>query len=221
LTALVRVLATLHDEHGEVAVPGLVSGDCEPLDLTEDELRRQAEPVPGLELIGSGTLTSRLWRKPAISVLAVDAPPLAEAINQLVPVARAKVSMRIAPGNDPASAMAALAAHLEAAAPWGSQVTVTPGASGEAFDLGTGSATFATFQRALTTAFGVDTVAVGQGGSIPFVAAFEEQYPEAAILLTGVADPTSRFHGPNESLSLDDLRSGILAEVLALQMLAE
>lgn len=221
LTALARVLASLHDEHGEVAVPGLVSGDCEPLDLTEDELRGQAEPVPGLELIGSGTLTSRLWRKPAISVLAVDAPPIAEAINQLVPVARAKVSMRIAPGTDPAAAMAALTGHLKAAAPWGSQVTVTPGASGEAFDLGSAGETYATFESALSIAFGVDAVSVGQGGSIPFVAAFQEQYPEAAILLTGVADPTSRFHGPNESLSLDDLRSGIIAEALALRMLAE
>lgn len=221
LTALARVLATLHDERGDVAVSGLVSGHCEPLDLTEDELRAQAEPVPGLELIGSGTLTSRIWRKPAIAVLALDAPPIAGAINQLVPVARAKVSMRIAPGDDPAGAMGALASHLEAAAPWGSQVTVTPGASGEAFDLRTGGGPFATFQRALTTAFGVDAVSVGQGGSIPFVAAFAERYPEAAILLTGVADPTSRFHGPNESVSLDDLRKGILAEALALRTLAE
>jgi len=221
LTALARVLATLHDDRGEVAVTGLVSGDAPPLDLTEDELREQAEPVEGLELIGSGTLTARMWRKPAISVLAIDAPPLAHAINQLVPVARAKISMRIPPGNEPSEAMAALATHLEAAAPWGSRVTVTPGASGEAFDLGASGAAFTIFQQALTTAFGADTVSAGQGGSIPFVAAFEEQYPEAAILLTGVADPTSRFHGPNESLSLDDLRSGILAEALALRMLAE
>ena len=220
LTALARVLATLHDERGGVAVPGLVSEECEPLDLTEEELRSQAEPIPGLELIGSGTLTSRLWRQPAISVLAIDAPPIAEAINQLVPMARAKVSMRIAPGDDPANAMAALAAHLEAAAPWGARVTVTPGASGEAFDLGTGSGPFTSFQRALTTAYGVAAVSVGQGGSIPFVAAFQDRYPEAAILLTGVADPTSRFHGPNESVSLDDLRSGILAEALALRSLA-
>ena len=221
LTALARVLATLHDDRGEVAVAGLVSGDAPPLDLTEDELRQQAESVEGLELIGSGTLTSRMWRKPAISVLAIDAPPLAHAINQLVPVARAKISMRIPPGNEPSEAMAALATHLEAAAPWGCQVTVTPGASGEGFDLGTGGAAFTIFQQALTTAFGADTISAGEGGSIPFVAAFEEQYPEAAILLTGVADPTSRFHGPNESLSLDDLRSGILAEALALRMLAE
>ena len=57
--------------------------------------------------------------QPSISVLAIDAPPVAEAINQLVPVARAKVSLRLSPGEDPDAAMAALIDHLETNAPWG------------------------------------------------------------------------------------------------------
>ncbi|MDQ3991478.1 MAG: M20/M25/M40 family metallo-hydrolase, partial [Actinomycetota bacterium] len=91
LTALSRLLATLHDDRGRVAVEGLVSEESDPLDLTEEELREQAGAVEGLELIGEGALTSRMWTMPAVSVLAVDAPPVARASNTLVPSARAKV----------------------------------------------------------------------------------------------------------------------------------
>ena len=220
LTTLIRVLAGLHHADGSVAVPGLVSGTAAELDLTEDELRSQAGMLDGVELIGSGSLTDRLWMKPAISVLALDAPPVDEAINQLVPVARAKVSMRIAPGQDAEEAMVALVAHIEKQPAWGAQVTVTPLESGEPFSLSTDDSRVLAFRRAFADAWGCDVVEMGVGGSIPFVAAFSEAYPDAAILLTGVADPTSRTHGPDESLDLEELRRGILAEAIALRNLA-
>lgn len=221
ITTLARLLATLHDAAGEVAVPGLVAVDQTALDLTEDELRSQAESAEGISLLGSGSITSRIWTKPSISVLAIDAPPLAEAINQLVPVARAKVSMRIAPGDDPTRAMAALIDHLEANVDWGAQVTVTPGAKGDAFALDTSGPAYDAFRQALTAAWGTETVEMGVGGSIPFVADFADRYPEASILLTGVGDPTSRAHGPNESQDLNELRNGVLAEAIALQLLGD
>ena len=220
IMALARLLATLHDDHGEVAVPGLVSGDAGPLDLTEERLREEAGVVDGVELIGEGTLTARMWMKPSISVLAIDAPPVAEAINQLVPVARAKVSMRLAPGDDPSAAMAALVTHLETNAPWGAQVTVTRGAEGSAFSLDTTGPAYEAFRAAFRSAWGVDTLDIGVGGSIPFVAAFSQRYPDAAILLTGVGDHRSRAHGPNESQDLDELRRGALAEAIALRLIA-
>src|SRR6266508_787278 len=119
LSALAKVLATLHDDEGRVAVPGLASGPSDPLDLTEEEFRGYAGVRPGVRLIGEGGLTERLWTRPSISVLGVDAPGITEATNQLVPSARAKVSLRLAPGDDPARAMEALTKHLEANAPWG------------------------------------------------------------------------------------------------------
>lgn len=219
VTTLARLLATLHDDQGEVAVAGLRSYDETTVDLTEAELRKQAEPVDGVRLIGRGSITARSWTKPAISVLAVDAPPISEAINQLVPVARAKVSMRIAPGQDPQEALDALTEHLESNVEWGAEITVTPGAMGEAFALATSGRAFDVFRDAFTEAWGTETVEMGVGGSIPFVADFSERYPEATILLTGVADPTSRAHGPNESQDLSDLRTGILAEAIALRLL--
>jgi len=221
ITVLARMLATLHDEDGEVAVPGLVRGDADPLDLTEEEFRRQAGTVDGLDLIGHGSLTARLWRRPAVSVVALDAPRVDEAINQLVPVARAKVSLRLAPGDDPRRAMAALRSHLEAAVPWGAEVAVVPGAAAEPFDLSGDDRATRAFAEAMTRAYGVPPVDIGVGGSIPFVAAFRRRFPDASILLTGVADPTSAAHGPNESLDLGDLEKGCFAEALALQLLGE
>ncbi|MCP3996864.1 MAG: dipeptidase [bacterium] len=221
ITTLARLLATLHDEHGEVAVPGLLASDDTMLDLSETGLHEQAQPVDGIELLGSGSITSRLWTKPAISVLAIDAPPLAEAINQLVPAASAKVSMRVAPGDDPQRALEALTAHLESHVEWGAEVTVTPGALGEAFSLDTSGHAFDVFRDAFTAAWGKDTVEMGVGGSIPFVADFSERYPDATIVLTGVADPTSRAHGPNESQDLNELRNGVLAEAIALRLLGD
>ena len=220
LTVLSRLLATLHDADGNVAIPGLVAGASDDLDLTEAELREQADTVAGLELIGSGSLTSRMWTQPAIAVLALDAPPVSDAVNALVPVARAKVSLRIAPGDSPERAMSALVAHLEQHVEWGAEVTVTPGATGDAFALETTGRVTDAFRAAFQEAWGREPVDMGVGGSIPFVAAFSEAYPEATILLTGVADPTSRAHGPNESVELDDLRKGTLAEAVALRLLA-
>lgn len=220
LTILTRVLASLHDDRGRVAVPGLVSGESDPLDLAEDELRSQAGVLPGVDMIGEGSLTSRLWTHPAAAVLAIDAPPVAEAINQLVPRARAKVSLRIAPGDDPVRAMASLVAHLERQPAWGARVTVTPHESGEPFALVPGDPRVEALRDALEQAWGVAPVEIGVGGSIPFVAAFSKAYPEATILLTGAGDPASAIHGPDESLDLDELRRAILAEAMALRLLA-
>ncbi|MEE9299089.1 MAG: dipeptidase [Acidimicrobiia bacterium] len=219
LTILTRILAGLHDEQGNVAVPGLVTGEADPLDLTEEELRSQAGVLDGVELIGDGSLTTRLWMKPAISVLAIDAPSVGKAINQLVPAARAKVSMRIAPGQDAAAAMDALIRHLESRPAWGASVTVTPHESGEGFAVSSDDPRVKAFRDAFSEVWGREAVDIGVGGSIPFVSAFSEAYPDAAILLTGVADPTSRAHGPDESLDLGELRKGILAEAIALRNL--
>ena len=221
LTSLSRLIATLHDDQGEVAVPGLVSGGETPIDMEEDELRSDSGTVAGLQLLGSGSITERLWRKPAISVLAIDAPPVAKAINALVPSARAKISMRLAPGQDPAAAMSALRAHLETNAPWGAQVTIEPGSAGEAFDLNTTGSAYDAYREAFAIAWDATPIDIGQGGSIPFVAAFSELFPDAAILLTGVADPTTAAHGPNESVNLDELRRATIAEAIALRLFAE
>ena len=220
ITVLARTLAKLHRDDGSVAVDGLIAGDADPLDLTREELDEQVLPVDGLQLMGSGTLTSRMWRKPSISVLAIEAVPVHEAINQLVPEARAKVSMRLSPGQDASAALDALKNHIEQSVPWGAEVTVTEGATGEAFDLNTRGAMYDAYREGMRQGYGEDPVEMGMGGSIPFVAAFEERYPDASVLLVGVADPMSRYHGPNESLELADLQSATLSQAIAFATMA-
>jgi len=220
LSVLCRILATLHDDDGSVAVPGLSSGPADELDLTEAELRAQAGAVEGVALIGWGSLTERVWTMPAVSVLAIDAPPVAEASNTLVPAARAKVSLRIAPGDSPEEAMRALLDHLRSNAPWGARVTVRPGAAAWPYAARTDGPAYRAASSAFEDAWGVPPVQVGAGGTIPFVAAFAEAFPEAEILMTGVEDPDTRAHGANESLHLGDFERACLAESLLLERLA-
>jgi acetylornithine deacetylase/succinyl-diaminopimelate desuccinylase-like protein len=216
LTVLVKTLATLHDEKGNVAVPGLTAGDADPLDLTEEELRGWAGVRPNVRMIGEGSLTARMWKKPAISVLGIDAPRVFEASNQLVPVARAKVSMRIPPGQDPDAARDALVKHLETNVPWGADVTVTPEASGAPYQLKAEGPAFDAMRRAMREVFGREPVDMGSGGSIPFLAAFAETFPDAALLLTGAMDPMTNAHSEDESVDLADLEKSALAEALFL-----
>lgn len=220
LTVLVKTLAALHDDQGRPAVPGLVSGSADPLDLTEDEVREWTGLRPGVRMIGQGSLTERLWTRAAIDVLGIDAPTTQEAANRLVPWAKAKVSMRIPPGQDAQEAQTALIQHIESSVPWGADVTVTPEAIGSPYVLKAEGRAFDAMRRAMSEAFGRDAVDMGAGGSIPFLASFAETFPDAALLLTGAMDPKTNAHSENESVDLEDLRKSCLAEALFLGYLA-
>jgi acetylornithine deacetylase/succinyl-diaminopimelate desuccinylase-like protein len=220
LTALSHMLASLHDERGRVRVAGLVKGSAPPLDLTEKELRVQAGVREGVKLIGNGGLTDRMWMMPAISVLAIDAPAVHDAVNQLVPVARAKVSMRIPPGQDGKKALDALVAHLEKNVPWGAQLRIERSSIGEPFVAKTGGPAYQAMHGALSEAWGTSAVDMGQGGSIPFLFDFAELFPRAEILVTGVDDPQSGPHGPDEGLHLAEFERVCVAETLFLAKLA-
>ena len=220
VTLLARLVATLHDDDGEVAVEGLLRAPEPEVDLDEQALRADASVLPGVRLAGSGSLTGRLWTKPALSVIGVDATSVAQASNTLAPGARAKLSLRIPPGQDPAAAAAALRAHLEGHAPFGAEVTVTDGDLGKAFQAPTDSPAMQAARAAFADAWGTDPVDVGVGGSIPFIADLLEVFPDAAILVTGVEDPDSRAHGADESVHLGELERVVLAEALLLERLA-
>jgi acetylornithine deacetylase/succinyl-diaminopimelate desuccinylase-like protein len=220
LTALCRLLATLHDENGDVAVAGLTRGTADPLDLTEAQLRADASLLDGVRLTGTGGLTDRLWAAPSITVIGLDAPSVEQASNTLIPAARAKVSLRVAPGDDAARACDALAAHLHAHAPWGAEITVRPVATAEPFAAPPGGAATRAARAALAQAWGQPAVDMGAGGSIPFVTAYAARYPQAEILVTGVEEPDARAHGANESLHLLTFERACLAEALLLGALA-
>ncbi len=220
LTALSRLIASLHDDNGDVAVAGLVRSPSQPLDLSDDQFRADAGLLDGVQLIGTGSLTSRLWTGPAVSVIGIDAPAVDTAAMNLVPRARAKITLRISPQDDPAAARDALVSHLESHAPWGARVTVTSGKVVQPFAASTSGPAYAAARLAFAEAWGEEAVQVGVGGSIDFIASFARAYPAAEILITGVEDPDTRAHGANESLHLADFEKACLAEVLLLTRLA-
>jgi acetylornithine deacetylase/succinyl-diaminopimelate desuccinylase-like protein len=150
----------------------------------------------------------------------MEAPSIDNAINILLPKARAVVSLRLAPGEDAQAAMKSLTRHLETHAPWGAHVEVTPGAIGEPFSLQTVGPAYDVARSAFADAYGNDVVEMGIGGSIPFIAEFARSYPGAAVLVTGVGDPASRWHGIDESLHLAMWQKACLAEALLLARLA-
>lgn len=214
LTVLAKTLAKLHDERGNVAVPGIVTGPADPLDLTEKELREQTGMRPSVKLIGDGGITERMWTKPSVSILGIDSPRIEGSTNQLVPSARARVSMRIPPGQDHDAAMKALTSHLRASVPWGAEVTITERGNGKPFKVEPKGATYAAMERAMKDAWGKPSVRMGMGGTIPFVFDFVKTFPNATILLTGAGDPTSNAHSENESVDLADLERNCVAEAL-------
>jgi acetylornithine deacetylase/succinyl-diaminopimelate desuccinylase-like protein len=221
LTALARLIGTLHHAGGEVAVEGLTGSEGSTVDWTEDRFRREAGVLDSVTLLGRGRLTDRVWNKPAIAVLGIDAPSTGAAPNALVPAARAKLSVRLAPGDDPRTAYAALRAHLEKHAPWGAHVTVTPESLGASGRVDTTGPAYDAARAAITAAWdGTAPVDIGIGGSVPGVAVFQQWFPAAAILVTGIEDPHCAAHGPNESLHLAEFARTCLAEALLLRNLA-
>jgi acetylornithine deacetylase/succinyl-diaminopimelate desuccinylase-like protein len=220
LTALCRLLATLHDDQGNVAVAGLATAPAPELEYPLERLREESGILDGVDWIGSGSIVERMWCKPAISVIALDAPTVAQASNTLIPTARAKISARVAPGDDASHGLAALIKHLEDHVPWRVQVTVTGGETAEPSVVDFAGPYAEAARAAFRQAWDVAPVFIGQGGTIPMVADFGKAFPEATILVTAVGDPDSRAHGSNESLHLGDFAAACLAEALMLDAFA-
>ena len=154
-------------------------------------------------------------------MIGIDAPPVDGAANALIPKARARVSVRLAPGQDPVEAQGVVARHLEAVAPWHVKVKVTPGGVGEGFLATTDGPAYAAATDALAAAFQRDVVHYGDGASIPLVAAFLAAQPTAEMILWGCEEPQCKIHAPNESVDLDELERMTLAEALFIAGLAE
>ncbi|MDR2373310.1 MAG: M20/M25/M40 family metallo-hydrolase [Bifidobacteriaceae bacterium] len=220
-TVLARLIATLHDASGAVAVAGLGPTGRSGVTLAEDAFRRAAGLVDGLVLAGRGPLADRLWWSPAISLIGFDATGVDEASNTIQPLARARLSLRVAPGVDASAALAALKRHLAERVEFGAELTIEDGACADGFVADRSGPAYAAAERALAEAFGSPVVFQGQGGSIPLALEISEVFPEAEILLTGVEDPDSRAHSGDESVSLPMLRRAVLGEALLLAYLPE
>ncbi|CKS86415.1 acetylornithine deacetylase ArgE [Mycobacterium tuberculosis] len=220
LTVLVRLLASLHDDDGNVAVAGMHESTAARVDYPAGRVRAESGLLDGVSEIGTGSVPQRLWAKPAITVIGIDTTSVAAASNTLIPRARAKISIRVAPGGDATAHLDAVEAHLRRHAPWGAQVTVTRGEVGQPYAIEASGPVYDAARSAFRQAWGADPIDMGMGGSIPFIAEFAAAFPQATILVTGVEDPGTQAHSVNESLHLGVLERAATAEALLLAKLA-
>jgi len=216
MTATLRLLASLHDGAGDVAVQGLHSTKAADLDFSEEQLREDSGLLDGVSTIGTGSILDRIWAKPSITVIGIDAMSVPMSSNTLLPSVKSKISMRIAPGQDPQDALGLLRAHLEEHVPFGARLTYGEVELGKPFEANSSGWAKKLAEASLSAAFGNDSVDIGIGGSIPFIADLLEVFPAAQILVTGVEDADSRAHSPNESVHVDTLRGAMVAESLFL-----
>jgi acetylornithine deacetylase/succinyl-diaminopimelate desuccinylase-like protein len=218
MLALIALLATLHDENGSVAVEGMRSHDdaAEPPALAEEQFHEEAALLSGVTPIGTGPILSRMWSQPTVTITGIDAPSVVDASNTLLPSVAVRLSARVAPGQPATEAYDALERHLRAHAPFGAHVEISDVDTGDAFLVDTSGWAVAAAKDAMRDAWGAEPVEAGVGGSIPFIADLVRVFPEAQILVTGVEDPHTRAHSPNESLHLGVFKRAIGAEALLL-----
>lgn len=219
MLATIRMLDSLWHADGSVAVAGLTSREADTPPYDEVQLRAETGLLPEASPIGTGAIISRIWNQPSITITGIDAPSVKDASNTLVPSVRVRLSARVAPGQRAEDAYDAIMTHLQANAPFGAQLEVDGLDLGQPFLVDASGWAVADAKAVLEEAFGNPTVEMGVGGSIPFIAELAERFPNAQILVTGVEDPDSRAHSPNESLHVPSLEKAILGEALLLARL--
>jgi acetylornithine deacetylase/succinyl-diaminopimelate desuccinylase-like protein len=212
LQSLLRALDSLLDENGDVAVPGLRREEWTGGSYTDDEFRALAEVEPGVPFLGTGGIGERIWTGPSVTVTGLDALPVDRAVNAVVPYARAKVSLRVHPEQDPVEAQAALVRFLEELEPFGVKLTVQALETGQGFAAPTSGPAYDAARASLTDAWGSETVTFASGGSIPLVSALQQAAPKAEMLLLGTTDGFANIHAPNERVLVDEFEKATLAE---------
>lgn len=219
MLAAIKLLATLWDDDGAVAVEGLVARDTPTPEYSDETLRDEAGLLPGTRPIGRGPILSRIWNQPAITVTGVGFTTIEAASNTLSPAASFVISARVAPGQSARDAFDAIRAHLRAHAPFGAELVFGEVDHGDGFLVDTSGWAVDAIRTALTDGYGIAPLETGVGGSIPFISDLAREFPESQILVTGIEDPHSRAHSPNESLHVDTFRHAIAAEALFLDAL--
>ncbi len=212
LLTVIHALASLHDANGDVAVAGLLREPWDGASYTDDEFRTLAEILPEAPFLGTGSIAERIWSGPAITVTGMDVLPVDKAVNAVVPYARAMVSTRVHPEQDPSQAQAALVRHFEALEPFGVALTIHPEGTGKGFAAQTTGPAYQAAREALARAWGSETVSIATGGSIPLVSAMQEAAPDAEMLLFGTTDGFANIHAPNERVLLDEFENAVAAE---------
>ena len=214
--AFAGLVSSFYSPSGSVAVEGLHRSLVTPPDYTEEHMREESGVLDSVSLIGDGHVLERLWSQPSITVTGIDIPDVANASNTLLPSVSARISVRVAPGQSASEAFSAIQQHIIEHIPFGAVVEFDDVNLGEAFSTDTSGWAAQSISQALNQAWDQEVVNMGVGGSIPFISSFVNAFPHAQVLVTGVEDPDSRAHSPNESLHIESFEKAIVAELLFL-----
>ncbi len=228
--ALSKILATLTDEHGRIAISGI---NEQIKSLTEQEKKmlaslpandmyKQAGLIPGVSLFSSENGPYELlWRQPSLIINAMQASQKSDVRNIICPEAWARVAIRIVPDMDPQKVLSLLTKHLERVAPWGVKVEIDTHVASSAWQTDTTHPAFEAAVQALKQGYGAAPVFMGCGASIPFVKPFAKELGGIPALLIGVEDPSSNAHGEDESLHLGDWHKAIASAIVLYKKLAD
>jgi acetylornithine deacetylase/succinyl-diaminopimelate desuccinylase-like protein len=221
LVVLLRALASLWDDKGDVAVEGLRREEWAGEPYTDEEFRNLAEIEAGMPIVGSGGLGSKIWSGPGITVMGIDCPAVDGAPASVQSYARAVLNVRVHPEQPAAEAQAAVTAHLAAQRPFGVPLRITAGATGDGFRATSSGPAWDAMVAAMSSAWGAETVEIATGGAIPLVKAMSDGVPDAAMFVFGATDSFANIHGPNERVLVDEWEKALLAETLFFQELAD
>ena len=222
MVAFLLMMASCYGENGATTIPGLEGTDYPGIDYPPELLREQAGLLEGVDFAGTGSLSSRLWSHPSLSVIGLDKLPSVQgSSNIVIPEVTAQLSMRVQPGVTARAALDALAKHLRANVPFGAQLEIVETHEANAFSFQPSEAFLASAHSAFETAFGHPLQIMASGGSIPLLCELQKLAPEADFLVFGASDAeASKIHGGNESVDPDELERVTVAEALFLQGLA-
>jgi acetylornithine deacetylase/succinyl-diaminopimelate desuccinylase-like protein len=222
VVAMVRLLATLHDERGNTTVDGLdATEEWHGVDYPAERFRADASVLDGVELMGDGSVADLLWARPSATVLGMDIPPVASSSAAVQASAVARVSLRLPTGTTGRQGQDALVEHLRRRVPWGLRCRIDRVAAGDPFAGTLEGPAFEAMRSSMEDAFGQPMVFEGQGGSIPLCTVLAETFPDAEIMLLGVEEPRCLIHAPNESVDPGEIEHIALAEALFLTRYAQ
>ncbi len=202
---LSRIISSFHNDKGELLIEGLTPTEQDVFELS-DEFVKSTLSSNGVELFEIDSYSKRLWLEPALSILAIDAPPVAESVNLLIPKAKAKVSLRLAPTEDPDHAMNMLEKHIKENTPFNANVEFIPEAKGKGILVDPKNEFSSKLIESFNKHWENEVAYMGVGGSIPFANVFINEFPNSEIVLVGAGDEEGNAHAPNESVNISDIQ---------------
>lgn len=229
--ALCRMLATLTNPDGSIAIEGLYD-QVRPLSEAErksiqslpgdaEYFKKQVGMVPGAQLLGGRHPWEMNWRQPALAINAIQASSRKDARNIICDTAWARVGIRVVPDMDAQDVQRRLVEHLKKVVPWGLELHIKADPPAGPWFTDISHPAFQAAFRALRKGYGTEPVAIGCGASIPFVEPFAKELGGVPALLIGVEDPYTNAHSENESLHLGDYEKAVRSAIHLYEELAK